>query len=189
MCANGGILLFTLFDQRCTSSLLFVLWIEIIVVAWFYGINRFIDNIQEMGMKIGLNRPYGFLRVVFFILLGVLTPLVLIALCIIAWMEREGITYGGEPFPPVAEGFGWVMELGPLIFLVVMPVWQIYKMRKDNLSLSEMWNKLITPSKSWYEVERDGDSKDASGEADYGHDNIAYSEDHPSTPPDYSEKQ
>ena len=166
-----------------------MLWIEIIVVAWFYGINRFIDNIQEMGMKIGLNRPYGFLRVIFVILLGVVTPLVLIALCIIAWMKREGIVYGGEAFPPVAEGFGWVMELGPLIFLVAMPIWQIYKMSRDNLSASEMWNKLTTPSNSWYEVERDGDSKDASGEADFGHDNIAYSEDNPSTPPAYSEKQ
>ena len=159
------------------------------MVAWFYGINRFIDNIQEMGMKIGLNRPYGFLRVIFVILLGVVTPLVLIALCIIAWMKREGIVYGGEAFPPVAEGFGWVMELGPLIFLVAMPIWQIYKMSRDNLSVSEMWNKLTTPSNSWYEVERDGDSKDASGEADFGHDNIAYSEDNPSTPPAYSEKQ
>ena len=189
LCANGGILLFTLFDQRCTSSLLFVLWIEIIVVTWFYGINRFIDNIQEMGMKMGLNRPYGFLRIILVVLLGVITPLVLIALCIIAWMQREGIEYGGEPFPPVAEGFGWVMELGPLIFLVVMPVWQIYKYSKDDLSLSEMWNKLITPSKSWYEVERDVDSKDDVGEAGLGQDNIAYSEDIPSSPPPYSGKQ
>ena len=163
-----------------------MLWIEIIVVTWFYGINRFVDNIQEMGMKIGLNRPYGFLRIILVVLLGVVTPLVLIALCIIAWMQREGIVYGGEPFPPVAEGFGWVMELGPLVFLVFMPIWQIYKYSKDNLSPSEMWKKLITPSKSWYEVDRDGDITDYSGEANLGHDNIAYTEDTTSMPPAYS---
>merc|ERR1712226_1724514 len=188
LCANSGILLFTLFDQRCTSSLLFVLWIEIIVVTWFYGINRFVDNIQEMGMKIGLNRPHGALRMMLVVLLGVVTPLVLIALCIIAWMQREGIVYGGEPFPPVAEGFGWVMELGPLIFLVVMPVWQVYKLSSDNLSAAEIWNKLITPSKSWYEVERVGDTKDSTGEGSLGQDNVGYSGDEPSSPPPNSEK-
>ena len=145
LCAEGGILLFTLFDQRCTSSLLFVLWIEIIVVTWFYGINRFIDNIQEMGMKKGLSRPYGILRVLFFILLAVITPLVLLGLCIIAWKNREGIVYGGEQFPPVAEGFGWLMELGPLIFLLIMPVWEVYKLSKQNLTASEIGKKLLNP--------------------------------------------
>ena len=70
-----------------------------------------------------------------------------------------------------------------------MGIWQIYKYSKDDLSLSEMWSKLITPSKSWYEVERDVDSKDDVGEAGLGQDNIAYSEDIPSSPLPYSEKQ
>ena len=188
MCAEGGILLFTLFDQRCTSSLLFVLWIEIIVVTWFYGINRFVDNIQEMGMNVGLSRPYGILRVLFFVLLAVITPIALIALCIIAWMQREPIVYGGEKFPPVAEGFGWVMELGPLIFMIIMPVWQVYKMSKENIPISEMWKKLTTPSKSWYEVERVEDKPKGIGMTNIGEENLAYSSDNPtSAPPTYSE--
>merc|ERR1711894_636556 len=111
-------------------------------------------------------------------------PLVLIALCIIAWMERAGIEYGGEKFPPVAEGFGWVMELGPLIFMIVMPVWQVYKYNRKGLTASEMWKKLLNPSKSWYEVERDVDevNNDKAGE-----DNIAYLHDMPSDPPLYVE--
>ena len=188
LCAEGGILLFTLFDQRCTSSLLFVLWIEIIVVTWFYGINRFIDNIQEMGMKKGLSRPYGILRVLFFILLAVITPLVLLGLCIIAWKNREGIVYGGEQFPPVAEGFGWLMELGPLIFLLIMPVWEVYKLSKQNLTASEIGKKLLNPSKSWYEVERDGEAKNFEVDmAHQGQDNKGFSSDSiPQPPPPYS---
>ena len=188
LCAEGGILLFTLFDQRCTSSLLFVLWIEIIVVTWFYGINRFIDNIQEMGMKKGLSRPYGILRVLFFILLAVITPLVLLGLCIIAWKNREGIVYGGEQFPPVAEGFGWLMELGPLIFLLIMPVWEVYKLSKQNLTASEIGKKLLNPSKSWYEVERDGEGKTLDVDmAHQGQDNKGFASDViPQNPPPYS---
>ena len=188
LCAEGGILLFTLFDQRCTSSLLFVLWIEIIVVTWFYGINRFIDNIQEMGMKKGLSRPYGILRVLFFILLAVITPLVLLGLCIIAWKNREGIVYGGEQFPPVAEGFGWLMELGPLIFLLIMPVWEVYKLSKQNLTASEIGRKLLNPSKSWYEVERDDEANKFEVDmAHQGQDNKGFASDLiPQNPPPYS---
>ena len=180
--------MFTLFDQRCTSSLLFVLWIEIIVVTWFYGINRFIDNIQEMGMKTGLSRPYGILRVLFFILLAVITPLVLLGLCIIAWKNREGIVYGGEQFPPVAEGFGWLMELGPLIFLLIMPVWEVYKLSKQNLTASEIGKKLLNPSKSWYEVERDDEANKFEFDmAHQGQDNKGFSSDViPQNPPPYS---
>ena len=194
MCAEGGILLFTLFDQRCTSSLLFVLWIEIIVVTWFYGINRFLDNIQEMGMRKGLSRPKGVLRMILVILLAIITPLVLIALCIIAWNGREKIVYAGEEFPPLAEGFGWVMELGPLIFMVTMPIWQVYKYSKDNLTASEMWKKLINPSKSWYEVEREVNNNNNTScdsgniEAYPGHINKAYATELPSIPLPQSEK-
>ena len=47
----------------------------------------------------------------------------------------------------------------------------------------------IKQKKEDYEVERDVDSKDDVGEAGIGQDNIAYSEDIPSSPPPYSEKQ
>ena len=175
MCCEGGILLFTLYDQRCTSSLLFVLWIEIVIVAWFYGIQRFVDNIQEMGMKVGLSRPYGVIRILLILLLGVVTPLVLIGVCIIAWMQRAPIEYGGEKFPPVAEGFGWVMELGPLIFLIIMPIWQVFKMRKNDMSTKDIWQALFRPTDSWYEVERDVDTATSDDVEKYsGRDNIAF---------------
>ena len=157
MCTEGGILLFTLFDARCCSSLLFVLWIEIMVVTWFYGVNRYIDNLQEMGIGIGLNRPYGPLRMIIIALLAFVTPLVLIVVCIIAWMKRGGIVYGGEKYPPVVEGFGWFLELGPLLFLVLMALWQVYKVSKEDLSLTQMWNKLTTPTDEWYETPREDD--------------------------------
>ena len=47
----------------------------------------------------------------------------------------------------------------------------------------------IKQKKEDYEVERDVDSKDDVGEAGIGQDNIGYSEDIPSFPPPYSEKQ
>ena len=170
MCCEGGILLFTLYDQRISSSLLFVVWIEIVVVMAFYGINLFIDNVQEMGMDWGLQRPSGVLRIVMLISLGAITPGVLIAVAVIGWSKREPISYGGENFPAIVEGFGWLLELGPLVFLPLFAIRNAYKLR-DKPS-KEIWKKLTKPAPSWYEADRMGGK--ASG-IDFGHDNIAYS--------------
>ena len=55
MCTNGGILLFTVFDKRCTSSLLFICILEIVHVGWAYGTDKWFDNLSEMGMD--LSKP------------------------------------------------------------------------------------------------------------------------------------
>merc|ERR1712018_87954 len=49
MCTNGGILLFTVFDQRCASSLLVCAILEIIHVAWVYGTENVFDKLSEMN--------------------------------------------------------------------------------------------------------------------------------------------
>ena len=173
MCCEGGILLFTLYDQRVSSSLLFVVLIEILVVVGFYGINKFIDNVQEMGMTLGLSSPCGPVRILIIILLRMVTPGVLCAVAVIGWIKREPISYGGDDFPEIVEGFGWLVEIGPLVFLPLMAVWTTYKLGKDIWpQWREIWKRVINPSPSWYEVERDAENKDKA--IDFGHDNMAY---------------
>ena len=63
MCADAGILVFTVFDKRCTSSLLVTIFLEMVAVSWFYGADKFIDDLNEMGMTgLGLRQKNGFLR-------------------------------------------------------------------------------------------------------------------------------
>merc|ERR1711962_494497 len=62
MCADAGILVFTVFDKRCTASLLVTIFLEVVSVSWFYGVDKFIDDLNEMGMTgLGLAKTDGFL--------------------------------------------------------------------------------------------------------------------------------
>ena len=63
MCGDAGILVFTVFDKRCTASLLVTIFLEMVSVSWFYGVDKFIDDLNEMGMTgLGLAKKNGFLR-------------------------------------------------------------------------------------------------------------------------------
>ena len=62
MCTDGGILLFTIFDNRCAASLLIMTLLEVLAIAWIYGADNFIDHAVEMGMKAGMQRRHGILR-------------------------------------------------------------------------------------------------------------------------------
>ena len=54
MCANGGILMFTLIDWYASSwSLLLMALIEVVLVAWVYGAEQMLEKMQtEMEIPI-----------------------------------------------------------------------------------------------------------------------------------------
>lgn len=85
MCTNSGILLFTVFDKRCTSSLLFLCLLEVVHVAWMYGTNKFFDNLAEMGMELNSG-----LKFIWTVLWKFITPVVLAFITVLAWVNHEG---------------------------------------------------------------------------------------------------
>ena len=51
MCAQGGILMFTLIDSKSASwNLVLFALLELVLVGWLYGAREFMSNIHEMGM-------------------------------------------------------------------------------------------------------------------------------------------
>lgn len=62
LCANGGVLMFTLIDWFCSSwSLLLVAIIEVVFVTYAYGHANLFDNISEMGIRDGrYDGTFGF---------------------------------------------------------------------------------------------------------------------------------
>lgn len=54
MVFDGGIYLFKLMDWHTASwAILLIGFAEVVIASWFYGCNKFLDNLAEMKMKFG----------------------------------------------------------------------------------------------------------------------------------------
>uniref|UniRef100_A0A671W6C6 Transporter n=1 Tax=Sparus aurata TaxID=8175 RepID=A0A671W6C6_SPAAU len=107
---NGGIYVLTLLDKYAAgTSILFGVLIEAIGVSWFYGVDRFSDDIQQMmGFRPGL---YWRLCWKF------VSPLFLT-------LTSSSLKYDEYVFPYWANFVGWGIAMSSMLFV---PVYAIYK--------------------------------------------------------------
>ncbi len=98
MCTQGGIHLFTLFDNKCTDSLIVSTCVELILVAWVYGVRNFFDNLREMEMSFPKWLEYVWMAMLMFV-----TPIVLAAIAIISWVDHEDLEYNGYIYPDAVQ--------------------------------------------------------------------------------------
>jgi len=146
MCADAGILVFTVFDKRCTASLLVTIFLEVVAVSWFYGADKFIDDLNEMGMTgLGLREKNGFLRWFWKILFTFLVPAILGVIIVYAWVEHENLSYEDKPFPASVEGFGWFIEVGPLALVFIFPLIRILRLKCQGSSWTDVRNAMMKP--------------------------------------------
>ena len=143
MCTDGGILLFTVFDNRCTASTLLMIFLEVVAIAWVYGADNFIDRIEEMGMTWQMQRPNGVLRWFWKIMWMFVTPVVLAAITILAWYDHQPLHYEDYEFPQSIEIFGWFVELGPLFFVFAVPIYDVVKMKRKGYNWSYIGSALF----------------------------------------------
>jgi len=151
MCTRGGIHLFKVFDSRCSSSLLILSFIEIIMIAWVYGCQRFLDNISEM-----FHLP-AVLQVYWKIMWMFVSPLVLAAVVILKWVQYKDMVFETGPrdqdkyvYPEAVQVLGWILELSPTVLTLVYPIWVIHRYRqKGYTKTSELLARIFEPSDNW----------------------------------------
>jgi len=158
MTFNGGLYLFNIFDLRLVASLLLSTIAEFVLVGWVFGIENFLDALSEMEMDFksgsGIMRGLGwFWRIM---ICGV-TPIILVTLVLLTWIEFDGMSLNGKTYPGWAEGLGWFIELVPVSIAVLYPLYAFYaegkKLKKEN-SDETLLHKLTSPTRSWYETDR-----------------------------------
>uniref|UniRef100_A0A6D2YC17 Transporter n=1 Tax=Takifugu rubripes TaxID=31033 RepID=A0A6D2YC17_TAKRU len=132
---NGGIYVLTLLDKYAAgTSILFGVLIEAIGVSWFYGVDRFSEDIERMmGFKPGL---YWRLCWKF------VSPLFLLFVVIASTLTSSGLKYDEYVFPDWANVVGWGVAMSSMLFV---PFYAIYKFFSLSGSFKERIGYCITP--------------------------------------------
>lgn len=132
---NGGIYVLTLLDSfSAGTSILFGVLIEAIGVSWFYGVDRFSEDIERMmGFKPGL---YWRLCWKF------VSPAFLLFVVVASIVKMETLTYDDYTFPPWASLIGWGITMSSMLFV---PAYAIYKFLTVRGTFKERLAYCITP--------------------------------------------
>uniref|UniRef100_A0A8C3ETT2 Solute carrier family 6 member 2 n=3 Tax=Neognathae TaxID=8825 RepID=A0A8C3ETT2_CORMO len=132
---NGGIYVLTLLDTFAAgTSILFAVLMEAIGVSWFYGVDRFSEDIQQMmGFKPGL---YWRLCWKF------VSPAFLLFVVIVSIINFKPLTYDDYTFPLWANRIGWGIALSSMI---LVPAYIIYKFMNVRGTFKERLAYCITP--------------------------------------------
>ncbi len=109
--------MFTLFNASAPSwNLLLFALLEVVVVAWLYGAENFLENLSgEMGIK--LNR---FTRLYWIVCWKWLTPGILVGLLLMAWATFGQVTYeDGYVYPIQVQILGYLITGCTVIWIPV----------------------------------------------------------------------
>lgn len=98
-------------------SVLLIAITECILVAWIYGADRFLNDVQQM---IG---PRGRLWRFFWTWMWkVITPAALFFILCFNWVKYEPVKYGTYIYPKWADVLGWVISMLPVLVIVGLAI-------------------------------------------------------------------
>eukprot|EP00092_Neocalanus_flemingeri_P021191 GFUD01022965.1.p1 GENE.GFUD01022965.1~~GFUD01022965.1.p1 ORF type:complete len:666 (-),score=86.69 GFUD01022965.1:154-2151(-) len=157
-CCNGGIHMFTLFNASAPSwNLLLFALLEVVLVSWVYGVDKFLDNLSEMD--INLPAPVKFYWKYSW---KYSTPGILAVLLVFSWYDFGHVGYKGEDYP------FWVQILGYMITgctLIALPIVGGCEVVKRYPETTEVFSSLIRPTQQWgpnhYQTCEDTEDKSA----------------------------
>ncbi|XP_052753527.1 sodium- and chloride-dependent glycine transporter 1-like [Galleria mellonella] len=122
MCFSGGVYLFTLLDWNTASWAILLIGIaECIAVSWSYGINKALNDLADMKMK--LNK---FQTIYWKIVWTVITPVTSLAILIFIFVDWTAPSYEDYVFPLFADLLGWAIGLSTLVLFPVGVCWALY---------------------------------------------------------------
>ncbi|XP_033505661.2 sodium- and chloride-dependent GABA transporter ine [Epinephelus lanceolatus] len=127
-----GIYVFQLMDHyTAIVSIMFLAFFEVVAICWSYGVTRLSDNLKEMTGK----RPNIYFRLCWLIVAPGLVAVILI----FSIIQFKPARYEHYVFPPWAQGVGWVIAMGSIIWIplgAVHTLWVLPGSLMQKLKLS-----------------------------------------------------
>ncbi|XP_055926999.1 sodium- and chloride-dependent glycine transporter 1-like isoform X2 [Argiope bruennichi] len=141
ICTKGGMYLLQLMDNYAASfSALLIGLIEVLVISWVYGIERFLMDIRVMLGKYPY--PYQYWRIIF----RFIVPLLITFILVFTWIDMRPTEYGDYVFPSWATGMGWALSL---FSVSAIPITAIYKVYKAEGPIKTRILTLSKPTADW----------------------------------------
>jgi solute carrier family 6 amino acid transporter-like protein 5/7/9/14 len=142
MCSQGGIYMFKLLDDRSASwnILLFAL-LEVILVAWVYGVDLFFENLKEMEIPM----PWV-MKWYWKICWKFISPTILTVLIIMGLAQSGPVKYSNYEFETPVQALGWMLGVSTVIFIPLVGAWNVYKRYRAHKPVG--W-ALLKPTPKW----------------------------------------
>ncbi|OQV24309.1 Sodium- and chloride-dependent GABA transporter 2 [Hypsibius exemplaris] len=138
MITNGGMYVFELFDTYAASgmALLWTAFWECVCIGWFYGADRFYDDIQRMiGYRINPWMKYMWKYA---------GPIFTMSIMLFAIARSRPLTYNRVyTYPEWAQASGWLLALSSMISV---PAYAIYRISRESGSVKERFRQAIRPA-------------------------------------------
>ncbi|KPJ03392.1 Sodium- and chloride-dependent glycine transporter 2 [Papilio xuthus] len=165
MCFSGGVYLFTLLEWNTASwAILLIGLAESAAVAWSYGINRAMNDLAAMNMKLN-----AVLRFYWKATWAVVLPAASVAVVAFIFSDWTAPSYADYVFPLFADILGWLTAISTIILFPVGVGWALYKGYRGK--------ELFTPTEDWKPSSRalSNPPNDISSDTNQtAYDNVAY---------------
>nr|KAI8763801.1 sodium- and chloride-dependent glycine transporter 1-like; partial [Biomphalaria glabrata] len=139
LASRGGIYLFTLVDWYIAAFATAAIgFLECIIVAWIYGAERFMDDLELM---IGRRPPC-----IFSILWRCVTPSLLLILLVTSLLSYEAPSFEGYHYGAGAVAFGWMVAV---VWFLPVPLVAGFKLMTSHGSIRDRLKYNCSPSPEW----------------------------------------
>ncbi|XP_017045388.1 uncharacterized protein LOC108090954 [Drosophila ficusphila] len=141
---NSGMYWLQLMDKYAANwSVLLIAISECILIAWIYGSQRFLNDIQGM-----IGKRSRFWNFFWGVMWRYITPATLLFILFFNWVEYKPAKYGHYVYPMWADAVGWIVGLLPVLVIFLVAFQEIWKAPK-NLSFRERIKHLLQPTAEW----------------------------------------
>lgn len=141
MCFNAGLYMFDLLDNVAgTWNILLFALIEIVIVSYSYGANNFFADINKMEIKIPKPLEYYWKWCWCF-----LTPVSILFLIIMQFVEFEPYSYDGYVYPIGIQVLAWLIPSTSVVIILLIGIYKIGYYRGCGWDLKTLFH----PTEKW----------------------------------------
>lgn len=124
-------------------SVLIIAIIECILIAWMYGSERFLNDIQSM-----IGRRSRVWVMFWSVMWRYITPVALFFILFFNWVEYKPASYGNYIYPVIYNAIGWFLGLLPVLVIIITAVGEIIY-GPENMTLVQRVRFLMRPTCEW----------------------------------------